>query len=74
MSGTKFERGQVVATPGALEAFRASWDDLLAYQPGISEWIGANSTGTTAAETDCRYRTAGESCPTIGSAAECESG
>ena len=31
MSGAKFEPGQIVATPGALEAFRASGDDPLAY-------------------------------------------
>ena len=31
MSGIKFEPGQIVATPGALEAFRASGDDPLAY-------------------------------------------
>ena len=31
MSGAKFEPGQIVGTPGALEAFRASGDDLLAY-------------------------------------------
>ena len=31
MSGAKFELGRIVATPGALEAFRASGDDLLAY-------------------------------------------
>ena len=30
MSGIKFEPGQIVATPGALEAFRASGDDPLA--------------------------------------------
>jgi hypothetical protein len=31
VSGIKFEPGQIVATPGALEAFRASGDDPLAY-------------------------------------------
>ena len=31
MSGIKFEPGQIVATPGALEAFRSSGDDPLAY-------------------------------------------
>ena len=31
MSGIKFESGQIVATPGALEAFRASGDDPLVY-------------------------------------------
>lgn len=31
MSGIKFEPGQIVATPGALEALRASGDDPLAY-------------------------------------------
>ncbi len=31
MSGIKFEPGQIIATPGALEAFRASGDDPLAY-------------------------------------------
>lgn len=31
MSGTKFSPGSVVATPGALEAFRESGDDPLAY-------------------------------------------
>lgn len=31
MSGIKFSPGNVVATPGALEAFRASGDDPLAY-------------------------------------------
>ena len=31
MAGVKFEPGQIVATPGALEAFRASGDDPLAY-------------------------------------------
>ena len=31
MSGIKFEPGRIVATPGALEAFRASGDDPLAY-------------------------------------------
>ena len=31
MSGIKFTPGSVVATPGALEAFRASGDDPLAY-------------------------------------------
>jgi hypothetical protein len=29
--GIKFEPGRIVATPGALEAFRASGDDPLAY-------------------------------------------
>jgi hypothetical protein len=29
--GVKFSPGQVVTTPGALEAFRASGDDFLAY-------------------------------------------
>lgn len=31
MSGVKFSPGNIVATPGALEALRASGDDLLAY-------------------------------------------
>ena len=31
MSETKFSPGSVVATPGVLEAFRASGDDPLAY-------------------------------------------
>ena len=31
MSGIKFEPGQIVATPGALEAFRASGDDPLPF-------------------------------------------
>jgi hypothetical protein len=31
VSRTKFQPGQIVATPGALEAFRASGDDPLAY-------------------------------------------
>ncbi len=31
MSGVKFSPGSVVATPGVLEAFRASGDDPLAY-------------------------------------------
>ena len=31
MSGIKFEPGQIVATPGALEAFRASGEDPLTY-------------------------------------------
>ena len=31
MSGVKFEPGQIVATPGALEVLRASGDDPLAY-------------------------------------------
>jgi hypothetical protein len=31
MSGIKFGPGSVVATPGALEAFRAAGDDPLAY-------------------------------------------
>jgi len=31
MSGTKFSPGSVVATPGALAAFRESGDDPLAY-------------------------------------------
>jgi hypothetical protein len=31
VSGIKFEPGQIVATPGALEAFRSSGDDPLAY-------------------------------------------
>jgi hypothetical protein len=31
VSGIKFSPGNVVATPGALEAFRASGDDPLAY-------------------------------------------
>jgi hypothetical protein len=31
VSGTKFSPGSVVATPGALEAFRESGDDPLAY-------------------------------------------
>src|ERR1017187_4295477 len=31
VSGIKFESGQIVATPGALEAFRASGDDPLPY-------------------------------------------
>lgn len=31
MSGVRFSPGSVVATPGALEAFRASGDDPLAY-------------------------------------------
>ena len=31
MPGIKFEPGRIVATPGALEAFRASGDDPLAY-------------------------------------------
>ena len=31
MSGIRFSPGSVVATPGALEAFRASGDDPLAY-------------------------------------------
>jgi hypothetical protein len=31
MSGIRFAPGSVVATPGALEAFRASGDDPLAY-------------------------------------------
>lgn len=30
MSGVKFSPGNIVATPGALEAFRASGDDPLA--------------------------------------------
>jgi hypothetical protein len=31
VSGIKFEPGQIVATPGALEAFSASGDDPVAY-------------------------------------------
>ena len=31
MSGIKFEPGRIVATPGALEAFRASGDDPLPF-------------------------------------------
>jgi hypothetical protein len=31
VSGVKFSPGNIVATPGALEALRASGDDLLAY-------------------------------------------
>jgi hypothetical protein len=31
VSGIKFEPGQIVATPGALEALRTSGDDPLAY-------------------------------------------
>jgi hypothetical protein len=31
VSGIKFEPGQIVATPGVLEEFRASGDDPLAY-------------------------------------------
>jgi hypothetical protein len=31
VSGIKFEPGQIVATPGALEAFRASGDDPLPF-------------------------------------------
>ena len=31
MSGIKFEPGRIVATPGALEAFRASGEEPLAY-------------------------------------------
>ena len=31
MSGVKFSPGSVVATPGALEAFKASGDDPMAY-------------------------------------------
>jgi hypothetical protein len=31
MSGVKFSPGSVVATPGVLEAFRASGDDPMAY-------------------------------------------
>jgi hypothetical protein len=31
VSGVKFSPGSVVATPGVMEAFRASGDDALAY-------------------------------------------
>jgi hypothetical protein len=31
VSGIKFEPGQIVATPGALEAFRASGEELLPF-------------------------------------------
>jgi len=31
MSGAKFSPGSLYATPGVLEAFRASGDDILAY-------------------------------------------
>ena len=31
MSGAKFSPGSLYATPGALEAFRVSGDDILAY-------------------------------------------
>jgi hypothetical protein len=31
VSGIKFEPGRIVATPGALEAFRTSGDDLLPF-------------------------------------------
>lgn len=38
MSGVRFPLGQVVATPGVLEEFRASGDDPLAFL--IRHWTG----------------------------------
>ena len=74
MSGINFEPGQIVATPGALEAFRASGDDPLAYvvRHIAGDWGDVDEHDKK--ENELRWSAAGESCLVIGSVAKCESG
>jgi len=51
VSGVKFSPGSVVATPGVLEAFRASGDDPLAYlvRHVAGDWGEGKSSARTPA-------------------------
>jgi hypothetical protein len=63
MSGIKFSPGSVVATPGALEAFRASGEEPLPFlQRHLTGDTGANWTSTTAAKTNSPSNTASGYC------------
>ena len=65
MSAKLFAPGSVVATPGALEALRASGDDPLVCCSDISEATGETWTSTIGARTNSPSSLAGGFCPLI---------